>query len=237
MGAYGSLSIRTSWQPLRQAGAAAREMLIAAAAQKWGVDKSQCRAENGSVVNTASNARLSYGSLADAASKLPGTNRRQAQGRQDFSLIGTSPKRLDTPSKVNGTATFGLDVKRPGMLYASLERCPVFGGKVASFDATKAKAVPGVKQVVQISNGVAVIADNTWSAMEGRKALTITWDEGPRANTSTASLRKMFAELSAKPGANGPQGWEMPTRPWPARQRKSRRCTKRRIFRTLPWSR
>ena len=88
------------------------------------------------------------------------------------------------------------------MLYASLERCPVFGGKVASFDATKAKTVPGVKQVVQISNGVAVVADNTWSAMEGRKALTIQWDEGPRANTSTDSLRKMFADLATKPGAN-----------------------------------
>jgi isoquinoline 1-oxidoreductase beta subunit len=202
MGAYGSLSIRTSWQPLRQAGAAAREMLLQAAAQKWSVDKSQCRAENSAVVNTASNARLSYGSLADAAAKLPGPTGVKLKDAKDFKLIGTSPRRLDTPSKVNGTATFGLDVKRPGMLYASLERCPVFGGKVASFDGTKAKAVPGVKQVVQISNGVAVIADNTWSAMEGRKALTVMWDEGPRANTSTDSLRKMFAELSTKPGAN-----------------------------------
>ncbi len=202
MGAYGSLSIRTSWQPLRQAGATAREMLLQAAAQKWSVDKSQCRAENSAVVNTATNARLSYGSLADAAAKLPAPTGVKLKDAKDFKLIGTSPKRLDTASKVNGTATFGLDVKRPGMLYASLERCPVFGGKVASFDGTKAKAVPGVKQVVQISNGVAVIADNTWSAMEGRKALTIQWDEGPRANTSTDSLRKMFADLSTKPGAN-----------------------------------
>ncbi len=202
MGAYGSLSIRTSWQPLRQAGATAREMLLQAAAQKWNVDKSQCRAENSAVVNAATNARLSYGSLADAAAKLPAPTGIKLKDAKDFKVIGTSPKRLDTPSKVNGTATFGLDVKRPGMLYASLERCPVFGGKVASFDGTKAKAVPGVKQVVQISNGVAVVADNTWSAMEGRKALTIQWDEGPRANTSTDSLRKMFADLSTKPGAN-----------------------------------
>src|SRR5579863_3714988 len=204
MGAYGSLSIRTSWQPLRQAGAQAREMLIAAAAQKWGVDKSQCKADNGSILNTATNAKLTYGSLADAASKLPvpAAVGIKLKDSSQYKLIGTSMKRLDTASKVNGTATFGLDIKRPGMLYASLERCPVFGGKVASFDASKAKSVPGVKNVVQISNGVAVLADNTWAAAEARKALTITWDEGPRANTSSASLRQMFADLAQKPGAN-----------------------------------
>ncbi len=202
MGAYGSLSIRTSWQPVRQAGAAAREMLLQAAAQKWSVDKSQCRAENSAVVNASTNARLTYGALADAAAKLPPPAGVKVKDAKDFKVIGTSPKRLDTALKVNGAAMFGLDVKRPGMLYASLERCPVFGGKVASFDATKAKLVPGVKQVVEISNGVAVVADNTWSAMEGRKALTIQWDEGSRANTSTDSLRKMFAELATKPGAN-----------------------------------
>ncbi|HEY4362432.1 MAG TPA: xanthine dehydrogenase family protein molybdopterin-binding subunit [Bryobacteraceae bacterium] len=201
MGAYGSLSIRTSYAPLRQAGAQAREMLVAAAAQKWGVNASQCRAENSSVVNTATNAKLNYGSLAEAASQLAVPANVKLKDAAQFKVIGTSPKRLDTPAKVNGSATFGLDVKRPGMLYASLERCPVFEGKVASFDATKAKAVPGVKNVVQISNGVAVIADNTWSAMEGRKALTIKWDEGPRANTSSASLRQMFMDLTAKPGA------------------------------------
>src|SRR6202030_3343005 len=104
--------------------------------------------------------------------KLPAPANVALKNASQFRLIGTSPKRLDTPLKVNGSAGFGIDVRRPGMLYASLERCPVFGGKVASFDATKAKAVPGVKNVVQISNGVAVIADNTWAAMQGRKALT-----------------------------------------------------------------
>jgi isoquinoline 1-oxidoreductase beta subunit len=200
MGVYGSLSIRTSWQPLRQAGAAAREMLIQTAAQRWGVQASQCRAENSSVVNTATNARLSYGSLADAASKLPVPTGVKLKDVAQYKLIGTSPKRLDTPLKVNGTAGFGLDVRRPGMVYASLERCPVFEGKVASFDATKAKAVPGVKQVLQISNGVAVVADNTWSAMQGRKALEIKWDEGRRASNSTAGLRKLFADMAAQPG-------------------------------------
>ena len=200
MGTYGSLSIRTSYNQLRQAGAAAREMLVQAAAEQWKVDKSQCRAENNSVVNTATNARLSYGSLADAAAKLPAPTNVPLKPAAQFKLIGTSPKRLDTPLKVNGSAGFGLDVRRPGMLYASLERCPVFGGKVASFDGSKAMAVPGVKKVVQISNGVAVIADNTWSAMEGRKALTIKWDEGKWANVSTPGLRQEWAGLAAKPG-------------------------------------
>jgi isoquinoline 1-oxidoreductase subunit beta len=200
MGVYGSLSIRTSWMPLRQAGAAAREMLIAAAAQQWNVNKSQCRAENNSVVNTATNARLTYGALAAAAAKLPAPANVPLKTAAQYKLIGTSPKRLDTPLKVNGSAGFGIDVRRPGMLYASLERCPVFGGKVASFDATKAKTIPGVKNVVQISNGVAVIADSTWSAMEGRKALTVRWDEGKWANVSTPGLRQEWAGLAAKPG-------------------------------------
>ncbi len=113
MGAYGSLSIRTSWQPLRQAGAAAREMLLQAAAQKWGVDKSRCRAEDSAVINTGTSARLSFGSLADAAAKLPAPTGVKLKDAKDFKLIGTSPKRLDTPSKVNGTATFGLDVEAP----------------------------------------------------------------------------------------------------------------------------
>ena len=118
-----------------------------------------------------------------------------------YHLIGTSPKRLDTRLKVTGKAQYGIDVRIPGMQYAVLERCAVFGGKVASFDAAKAKAVPGVKNVVQISNGVAVIADNTWSAMEGRRALKVQWNEGPLATTSSASIHQMFSDLLAKPGA------------------------------------
>ena len=201
MGVYGSLSIRTSWQPLRRAGAAAREMLVETAAKQWNTDASRCRTENGFVINSATNARLSYGSLADAASKIPPPSNPTLKDPATFRLIGTSPKRRDTPGKISGKTTFGIDVRRPGMLYATLLRCPVFGGTVTSFDATKAKAVPGVKQVVRISNGVAVVADNTWSAMEGRKVLDVKWDEGPRAVNSTASLRKMFADLATKPGA------------------------------------
>jgi len=201
MGTFGSLTIRTTWEPLRKAGASAREMLIQAAAQKWSVDKSQCRAQSNEIINTATNARLSFGSLADAAAKLPAPTNVALKDSKQFHLIGTSPKRLDTPAKVCGKAEFGIDVRRPDALYAVVARCPVFGGKVASFDASKAKATPGVKQVVQIPQGVAVLADNTWSAMEGRKALQIQWDEGPNANTSSAGIRKMFADLAEKPGA------------------------------------
>jgi isoquinoline 1-oxidoreductase subunit beta len=200
-GTFGSMSIRTCWDPLRKAGASARDMLLDAAAQKWGVAKSQLRTENGYVINTANNARATYGSLADAAGKLQAPAKVAVKDPKDFHLIGTSPKRLDTPLKVNGTAPFGLDAKVPGMVYAVVARCPVFGGKVASFDATKTKAVPGVKDVVQISRGVAVIADNTWSAMEGRRALQVQYDEGKNANLSSASIRELFVNLAAKPGA------------------------------------
>jgi isoquinoline 1-oxidoreductase beta subunit len=200
-GVFGSLSIRGSWDQLRQAGATAREMLVIAAAQKWGVDKSQCRAEKSSVINTSTTARLSYGRLAEAAAKIPPPTKVALKNYQSFKVIGTSPKRLDTRLKVTGKADFGIDVRVPGMQYAVLERCPVFGGKVASFDASKTKTVPGVKNVVQISNGVAVIADNTWSAMEGRRALKVQWNEGALSNTSSATIRTMFSDLLAKPGA------------------------------------
>ncbi|MBV9769198.1 MAG: xanthine dehydrogenase family protein molybdopterin-binding subunit [Bryobacterales bacterium] len=200
-GTFGSMSIRTTWDPLRKAGASAREMLLDAAAQKWGVAKSQLRAEKGQVINTATGDRLSYGSLADAAGKLPVPAKVALKEPAQFHLIGTSPKRLDTPGKTNGSAAFGLDAKRPGMLYAVVARCPVFGGKVASFDDTKTKAVPGVKQVVRISRGIAVVADNTWSAMEGRRALELQFDEGKNANLSSAGIRELFVNLAEKPGA------------------------------------
>jgi len=200
-GVVGSQSIRTSWESLRRAGATAREMLLEAGAQKWGVPKSDCRAENGVVINGSSYARLSYGALADAASKLAPPSSVTLKDPSKFRLIGKATKRLDTPSKVDGSAVFGIDVKLSGMLYAVAVRCPVFGGKVASFDATKAKAVPGVKDVVPISTGLAVVADNTWSAMEGRRALTVKWEEGPVAAHSTVDITQIFAEQCKQPGA------------------------------------
>ena len=200
-GTVGSSSVRSSWGPLRQAGASAREMLTQAAAQKWGVGKSACRAQDGAIVNTATNARLSYGSLAEAAGKLPIPSNVPLKDPKQFQIIGKPVKRLDTPAKVNGSATFGIDVRVPGMLYAVVQRCPVFGGKAASFDATKAKAVPGVKNVVQISSGVAVVATDTWTAMQGRRALQVTWDEGPNASVNSPGISRLFADLVLKPGA------------------------------------
>jgi isoquinoline 1-oxidoreductase beta subunit len=199
-GVVGSASIRSSWEPLRKAGATAREMLISAAAQKWGVDHSACRAENGVVIN-ASQARLTYGSLAEQASKLPAPTNVTLKDPSRFRLIGKPTKRLDTPPKVDGSARFGIDVRMPGMLYAVVTRCPVFGGKVASFDADKAKATPGVKNVVQISTGVAVVADNTWSAMQGKRVLQIQWNEGATAPVTSAGITKSFADSMRQPGA------------------------------------
>jgi len=200
-GVFGSQSIRTSWMTLRRAGATAREMLIQAAAQQWNVDKSRCRAENGSVINADSNARLSFGSVAEGAAKLPAPSNVTLKNPAQFHLIGKPTKRLDTSGKVNGSARFGLDVRVPEMLHAVVERSPVFGGKVATFDATKTKTIPGVKEVVPISNGVAVVADNTWSAMEGRRVLQIKWDEGAVASVSSTGISKNFVEYSQKPGA------------------------------------
>lgn len=201
-GTGGSTSVRSGWVPLRQAGATAREMLLAAAAQKWSVDASECHAEDGRVVHAGTKRSATYGSLAEAAAKIPPPTNVKLKDASQFKIIGKPAKRLDTVEKTNGKAGFGIDVRRPGMLHAVVARCPVFGGKVKSFDATKAKAVPGVKDVVEISTGVAVIADNTWTALQGRKALDVEWDEGPAADVSTESMFKMFESATQKPGVN-----------------------------------
>jgi isoquinoline 1-oxidoreductase beta subunit len=200
-GTGGSSSVRSSWDPMRKAGAAARDMLLQAAAQQWNVDKSTCRTENGVIYHDASKRKLTYGSVAEGASKLAVPQDVPLKDPKQYRIVGKPTKRLDTPDKVDGRAQFGIDVRQPGMLYAVVARCPVFGGKVASFDATKAKAVPGVKTVVQISSGIAVVADNTWAAMQGRRALDVKWDEGPNANASSESISKLFADQMAKPGA------------------------------------
>jgi len=200
-GTGGSSSVRSSWDPMRTAGAAARDMLLQAAAAKWSVDKSTCRAENGVIFHDATKRKLTYGSVAEAASKLPVPQDVPLKDPKQYRVIGKATKRLDTPDKVNGRTEFGLDVRRPGMLYAVVQRCPVFGGKVASFDATKAKAVPGVKNVIEISNGVAVVADNTWTAMQGRRALTVKWDEGPNAGVSSETISKLFADRTMQAGS------------------------------------
>ena len=166
------------WKILRTAGGTARAMLVTAAAATWGVAESTCSTEKGEVVHTASGRRLRYGALVDKAAALPVPANVALKDPKDFRLLGQPLPRLDIPEKVNGSAGFGLDVKRPGLLVARVVRCPVFGGKVASFNADKAKAVAGVRHVVQISSGVAVVADNYWAATKGVQALNVKWNEG-----------------------------------------------------------
>ncbi len=184
----GSTSIRDSWTPMRQAGAIARAMLISAAAKQWSVVPSQCTARNGVVYHPASKQQASYGSLAIAAATLPVPQNVSLKKPDQYTLIGKENTRLDVPLKVNGSALYGIDVRVPGMIYAAIARSPVYGGSVNSFDATQAKAVPGVLQVVQISDGVAVTAKNTWAAFQGKKALQIVWNDGPNGNVSTESI-------------------------------------------------
>jgi isoquinoline 1-oxidoreductase beta subunit len=209
-GTGGSSSVRSSWDPMRKAGAAARDMLLQAAAAQWNVEKSACRTENGVIYHDASKRKLTYGAVAMAASKLPVPQDVPLKDPKTYRIIGKSTKRLDTPDKVDGSAEFGLDVRKPSMLYAVVARCPVFGGKAASFDAAKAKAVPGVKNVVEISRGIAVIADNTWSAMQGRHVLEIKWDEGPNAGANSENISKLFADQMDKTGAEARKEGDAP---------------------------
>jgi isoquinoline 1-oxidoreductase beta subunit len=196
----GSNSVRGMWKVLRESGAAARSMLVTAAAQTWNVPESSCTTDNGVVMHQASGRKLTYGALVDKAAALPVPKTVALKDPKDFKVLGKSLARLDVPEKVNGTAGFGIDVKLPGLLTARVVRCPVFGGKVAKFNADKAKAVPGVKNVVQISSGIAVVADNYWSASKGAQALEITWDEGALAKLTSADILKKQAELAQQPG-------------------------------------
>jgi len=186
----GSASVRTTWDPMRKAGAAAREMLISAAALQWGVGRDTCQAENSTVVHTASNRHLTYGQLALKASGLDvPTDPPLKKDAKDYKIVGKPVPRLDTPSKVDGTAIYGLDFRLPGLKYALLARCPVIGGKVASFDDREAKQVAGVSYVGKISDSaVAVVADSVWSAMEGRRLLNVQWDDGPNQDLSSAAI-------------------------------------------------
>src|SRR3954470_24799793 len=196
----GSNSVRGMWKILRTAGATARVMLVAAAAQTWSVPENTLTTEKGEVVHKASGRRLKYGALVDKAATLPVPKEATLKEPKNFTLLGKSVPRLDIPEKVNGTAVFGMDVKLPGLLTARVVRCPVFGGKVGSFNADKAKAVPGVKHVVQISSGVAVVGDNYWTANKGAQALEIVWDEGKLATLNSADILKKYADLARQAG-------------------------------------
>jgi isoquinoline 1-oxidoreductase subunit beta len=195
----GSTSVPGWWEPLRRAGATARAMLIEAAAAQWNVDPASCRAEKGEVISPTGQ-RLTYGALVDAAAKLPVPDKVALKDPKDFTLIGTPAKRLDTPDKVNGKAKFGIDAMIPGMKFATVAACPVFGGKLKSVDGSKAMAIKGVHQVVSIDNAVAVVGDHMWAAMQGLAALDIEWDDGPNANVTTASIVEQMARASQKEG-------------------------------------
>jgi len=185
----GSASVRTTWDPMRKAGAAAREMLIAAAALQWGVPRSSCKAENSAVIHSASNRRLTYGELAGKASTLPIPTDPPLKQAKDYTIMGKPVPRLDVPSKVNGTAEFGVDVRIPDMKYAVLARCPVIGGKVASFDDKESRKIAGVGYVGKIGDSaVAVVASSVWGAMEGRRMLNVQWDTGPNIDLSSAAI-------------------------------------------------
>lgn len=196
----GSGSVRGgAWMPLREAGAAAREMLSRAAAARWKVGADECRTEKGRVVHAASGRAASYGDLTEAAAALKVPGSPQLKSPSEFDIIGTTPPLVDLDLKVTGKAVFGPDVRVPGMLFATAVHCPVFGGSLKSLDDTKALAVSGVKQVVRISEGVAVVATNTWAAFEGAKALRVEWTPGG-FTMSSADIRAQFERLAKGPG-------------------------------------
>lgn len=196
----GSTSVRDGWEKLRVAGAQVREMLLQAAANQWSVDVASLKADQGMVTGPGGK-KASYGQLAEAAAKLPVPDKPTLKDPKDFVLVGKRTKRIDTPAKINGTAEFGIDVKLPGMVYASLAQCPVIGGKVVSFDAAKARSMPGVIDVVQIPDGVAVVAASWWQAKKARDTVAIQWDEGAGAQLSSEGMinSTRAAAASAKP--------------------------------------
>ena len=196
----GSSSTLSEYDRFRNAGATARAMLVTAAAQIWAVDPATCKTENGKVIHSSTGRSLLYSALVERASTVKAPDKVQLKDPKDFKLIGKPIKRLDTPEKINGTGIFGLDVKVPGLLTALVARPPVFGGKVKSFNADKAKTIKGVKHVVEIERGIAVVADGFWPAKLGREALEIVWDDGPLADLDSIAQRKQYAALAKEPG-------------------------------------
>ena len=196
-----SNAIRGAWQPLRQAGAAARIMLVAAAAKKWNVDPASCRAQSGEVLHPPTGRSIKYGALASDAAAMPVPEKIALKRPQDFKLIGTPVKRLDTPAKVNGTAVYGIDVRPQGVKIATLAQSPVFGGRVKSVDDAAAKAVKGVRQIVRLDDAVAVVADHMGAAKKGLAALKIEWDDGSHAKLSTEDIARQLDQATLRSGA------------------------------------
>jgi len=197
----GSDALRGAWKPLREAGATARIMLVAAAAKRWDVDPKSCRAQDGEVAHVPTGRRLKYGELAAEAAKMPVPAGVTLKAPEDFKLIGTPAKRLDAPAKVNGTAVFGIDVHPPGVKVATLVQSPVFGGRVKNLDDTAAKAVKGVRQIVRLDDAISVVADHMGAAKKGLAALNIEWDDGPHAKLTTADVARELEQVTLGSGA------------------------------------
>jgi isoquinoline 1-oxidoreductase subunit beta len=196
----GSTSVRAFWKPLRAAGASARAMLVQAAAQQWQVDPASCTTANSEVTHKDSGRKLSYGELAAAASGQTPPKDVPLKDPKDFVLIGKPLKRFDTPDKVNGKAVYGIDAMLPGMKFATLAACPVFGGKVGKVDDSAAKKIPGVRQIVVLDDTIAVVGDHMWAAKKGLDALVIDWDEGPNARVSSNDVWQALRAASEKDG-------------------------------------
>jgi len=197
----GSTSVRGAWEPLRQAGAAVRAVLVRAAAEQWKVDAKDCTTANGTVTHAASNRTAHYGELVEAASHLDAPKDVTLKKPNDFRLIGKPTKRLDSPEKANGKAVFGIDVRLPKMLVATVAASPVPGGKLASVDEAKAMAVPGVRHVLKLENAVAVAGDHMWAARQGLAAAAPTWQDGPNANATIEQIVRDMDAASRKEGA------------------------------------
>src|ERR1700720_2815887 len=195
-----SNSVRAWWKPLRTAGATARAMLVQAAAQQWQVEPASCTTANSVVTHAASGRKLSYGELVDAANGQSPPKDVALKDPKDFVLIGKPLKRLDTPDKTNGRAVYGIDAMLPGMKFATLAACPVFGGKVGKVDDSAAKKIPGVQKVVVLDDMVAVVGDHMWAAKKGLDALVIDWDEGPHAGLSSKDIWRDLRAASEKDG-------------------------------------
>ena len=199
----GSASIRTTWDPMRKAGAAAREMLISAAALTWGVPRSSCTAESGHVKHAASNRQLSYGDLVAKAATLPVPTDVTLKQSKDYKIVGQRLARLDTPAKVKGEAIFGIDHRLPGMKYALLSRSPTIGGKVSAINDSDSKKVSDVRYVGKINDSsVAVVADSVWGAMEGRRVLNVSWDDGPNKDLNTAAVMASLKQAASQKAVN-----------------------------------
>jgi isoquinoline 1-oxidoreductase beta subunit len=201
MATGGSGAVRRSREYLQQAGASARARLIAAAAQQWGVPANECRAEHGTVLHPASSRKLNYGALAASAAQIKLDAEPAIKTPDQFTLLGQSLNRLDVPLKVNGSAIYGIDVRLPDMLYASVMTCPVFGGTLKRYDFEAIKNLPGVRTTVEVPHGIAVVADSFWRAKTALEVMPLEWDFGPHANASSEGFRKTFREALDKPGA------------------------------------